>query len=56
MNPVGLESATRSPVLAAFDQRKARTIELRYFAGLSSEETPETLGVSLATGRETPYA
>ncbi|MBV9265941.1 MAG: sigma-70 family RNA polymerase sigma factor [Acidobacteriaceae bacterium] len=43
--------------LAAFDERKARTIELRYFGGLSIEDTAETLGVSVATvGRETRYA
>ena len=43
--------------LAAFDPRKAQIIELRYFAGLSVEETAETLAVSTATiGRETRYA
>jgi RNA polymerase sigma factor (TIGR02999 family) len=43
--------------LAAFDERKARIIELRYFGGLSVEEIAETLGVSIATiGRETRYA
>ena len=43
--------------LAGFDERKARIIELRYFGGLSVEETAETLGVSIATvGRETRYA
>lgn len=35
--------------LAALDERQARVVELRYFAGLSVEETAETLGVSIAT-------
>ena len=35
--------------LAAFDDRKARLAELRFFSGLSSEEAAETLGISLAT-------
>jgi RNA polymerase sigma factor (TIGR02999 family) len=35
--------------LAAFDERKARVAELRFFGGLSLEETGEALGVSLAT-------
>lgn len=40
-------------VLKDFDERKARVIELRYFGGLSMEETAETLDLSLATvGRE----
>jgi RNA polymerase sigma factor (TIGR02999 family) len=52
---VALDDALRG--LAAFDERKARTIELRYFGGLSVEEAAETLGVSVATiGRETRYA
>ena len=52
---VALDAALQG--LAAFDERKARTIELRYFGGLSVEETAETLGVSTATiGRETRYA
>ena len=39
--------------LAALDQRKCRIIELRFFAGLSIEETAEVLGISVATvGRE----
>jgi RNA polymerase sigma-70 factor, ECF subfamily len=39
--------------LAAFDPRKARLVELRYFAGLNMSEAAEALGVSLATiGRE----
>ena len=31
--------------LAAFDSRKARVVELRYFAGMSVEEAAEALGV-----------
>jgi RNA polymerase sigma factor (TIGR02999 family) len=39
--------------LSAFDERKGRVIELRFFGGLSLEETAEALGVSVATiGRE----
>jgi RNA polymerase sigma factor (TIGR02999 family) len=39
--------------LAIMDPRKARLVELRYFAGLSIPETASALGVSLATvGRE----
>ena len=35
--------------LAAFDERKCKVIELRYFGGLDREEIAEALGVSLAT-------
>ncbi|MDZ7639220.1 MAG: sigma-70 family RNA polymerase sigma factor [Bryobacterales bacterium] len=35
--------------LAAFDQQQARIVELRYFAGLSIEETANVLSVSPAT-------
>ena len=35
--------------LALLDAEQARLVELRYFAGLSIEETAETLGVSPAT-------
>lgn len=39
--------------LSQFDERKAKVIELRYFAGLSVEETAQMLDVSVATiGRE----
>jgi RNA polymerase sigma factor (TIGR02999 family) len=39
--------------LATMDPRKARLVELRYFAGLSMPEAAAALGVSLATaGRE----
>jgi RNA polymerase sigma-70 factor (ECF subfamily) len=32
--------------LFEFDPRKARVVELRYFGGLSVEETAEVLGIS----------
>ena len=35
--------------LAAFDAHQARIVELRYFGGLSIEETAEALGISPAT-------
>lgn len=35
--------------LAAVDERKSRVVELRYFGGLSVEETAEALGVSPET-------
>ena len=35
--------------LAAFDPRKSRVVELRYFGGLSIVETAEVLGISTAT-------
>ncbi|MEM6692328.1 MAG: ECF-type sigma factor, partial [Planctomycetota bacterium] len=35
--------------LAETEPRKAHVVELRYFGGLSNQETAETLGVSLAT-------
>ena len=39
--------------LAEIDERKARVIELRFFGGLSVEETAVALGISAATvGRE----
>ena len=37
--------------LAKFDQRKNRVVELRYFGGLSLEETAEVLEISLMTVR-----
>jgi RNA polymerase sigma factor (TIGR02999 family) len=42
------EALTR---LAAFDERQARIVELRYFSGLDNDETAEVLGVSNATVR-----
>ena len=35
--------------LATFDEQKARIVELRFFAGLSMEDTAEALGLSAAT-------
>jgi RNA polymerase sigma-70 factor, ECF subfamily len=35
--------------LAAEDSRKARVVELRFFGGLSMEETAQALGISLRT-------
>jgi RNA polymerase sigma-70 factor, ECF subfamily len=35
--------------LAAFDARKCQLAELRFFGGLSLEETGEVLGISVAT-------
>jgi len=35
--------------LEAIDERKSRVVEMRYFGGLSIEETAEALGVSVIT-------
>lgn len=35
--------------LSEFDERKGRLVELRYFGGLTAEESAEVLGVSLRT-------
>jgi RNA polymerase sigma factor (TIGR02999 family) len=35
--------------LAGFDERKSKIIELRFFAGLSLDDTADALGVSVAT-------
>ena len=52
---VALDEALRA--LAEHDERKARVLELRYFAGLSVEETAEAMGLSVATvGREARFA
>jgi len=37
--------------LAKLDPRKSRVVELRYFGGLSLEETAKTLDISLMTVR-----
>jgi len=37
--------------LATQDERKARVVELRFFGGLSMEETAKTLGISLRTAQ-----
>ena len=44
---VALDDALQS--LAGFDERKSRLVELRFFAGMSIEETAEVLGVSART-------
>ena len=41
---VALDDALKS--LAAFDERKSRVVEMRFFGGLSAEETAELLNVS----------
>lgn len=46
---VGLDEALSD--LAKLDLRKARVVELRYFGGLSLEETAEVLEISLMTVR-----
>ena len=43
--------------LAAHDARKAQVVKLRYFAGLSFEESAALLGVSVPTAkRDWTYA
>ena len=37
--------------LAGYDERQARIVELRYFSGMTEEETAEVLGISPATVR-----
>ena len=37
--------------LAEFDERQARVVELRFFSGMTEEETAEVLGLSPATVR-----
>jgi RNA polymerase sigma-70 factor (ECF subfamily) len=44
---IALDDALRE--LARMDERKCRVVELRYFGGLSLEETAEALGVSIPT-------
>ena len=46
-NLVGLDDALHA--LAAVDERKSKVVELRFFGGLSVEETAEVLGVSADT-------
>jgi RNA polymerase sigma factor (TIGR02999 family) len=46
---LALDEALRA--LEALDAQKGRVVELRYFAGLSIEETAEVLGVSPTTVR-----
>lgn len=48
--PVGLLDLDRALVeLEAMDAEQSRIVEMRYFAGLSIEETAEALGVSPST-------
>lgn len=44
---IALDEALES--LTKFDPRKSRVVELRYFGGLSVEETAEVLGISTVT-------
>jgi RNA polymerase sigma factor (TIGR02999 family) len=44
---LALDDALRE--LARMDERKSRVVELRYFGGLSLEETAEALGISIPT-------
>lgn len=46
-NLIELDTALQR--LAQMDAQKAKLVELRYFGGLSIEETAEVLGVSIAT-------
>ncbi len=47
VNVIDLDEALT--ILAQLDERKSRIVELRYFAGLSVEETAEVLGISAIT-------
>ncbi len=47
VNLVALDEALNH--LAAIDPQKSRTVELRFFGGLTARETAEVLGVSLTT-------
>ena len=50
-NVLALDDALSS--LATFDSRKSKIVELRFFGGLSLDETADVVGLSLATiGRE----
>ena len=44
---IGLDDALKT--LAAFDERKSKVVELRFFGGLTVEETAEVLDVSPVT-------
>jgi RNA polymerase sigma factor (TIGR02999 family) len=46
-NVVALDEALER--LAALDERQARVVELRWFVGLTAEETAEALGISTPT-------
>ena len=47
LDPLAVDEALEK--LEAFDQRKARIVELRTFCGLSNEESAAALGVSVGT-------
>jgi RNA polymerase sigma factor (TIGR02999 family) len=47
VNVINLHEALTA--LAQLDERKSRIVELRYFAGLSVEETAEIMGISTIT-------
>jgi RNA polymerase sigma factor (TIGR02999 family) len=47
VNLLALDDALRR--LEVLDPQKSRIVELRYFAGLTIEETAEALGISPAT-------
>jgi RNA polymerase sigma factor (TIGR02999 family) len=47
VNVIDLHEALTS--LAQFDERKSQIVELRYFGGLSVEETAEVMGISAIT-------
>ena len=47
LDVIALDDALKA--LAAFDERKSKVVELRYFGGLSVDETAEALGVSAVT-------
>ena len=44
---IALDEALKN--LAKYDERKSRIVELRYFGGLSAQETAEALGISEIT-------
>lgn len=47
MDIIALDDALNT--LAALDSRQSRIVELRFFAGLSLEETSEVMGIGTAT-------
>lgn len=47
VDPVVLDDALKT--LAELDERKAQVVELRFFGGLSVEETSEALSISVST-------
>ena len=52
LTPISSRSIEALERLAAEDPRKARVVELRFFGGLSVEETAQALGVSAAHGAQ----